>query len=348
MQHPLLRSKRNLYFYLVAWGLLGGTWAAILRYAYHFPLSLALGDAGVTVGLLALLGMLCWYTVRFISLDALPVLLVVFNHLVTALVFLGLWQAAAYLLLSHLTNEAGYLIWLRASIPLRLVAGLFFYCFIALSYYLSSYYHSLQERLSREAGWNTLVKESELALLKSQLQPHFLFNSLNSLQALMLADPERAGRMLVDLAAFLRLSLNKHQEKLVPLAEELENSALYSNIEKIRFGDRLVIDSQIDEAALAVPVPPLLLQPVLENAIKHGLAQTTEAFTIGIKARLETNGLHLTVTNPHEPPAFKPPGTGIGLKHLRRRLALLYGRKDLVQIEDENGIFQLKILIPHS
>ncbi|HSZ71312.1 MAG TPA: histidine kinase, partial [Cytophagaceae bacterium] len=260
--------------------------------------------------------------------------------------FLVIWQTLSYGLLVVLLPSVDYIAFIDRSIPLRLVLGLFLYGIIALSYYLYKYYYSFKERIKRETDWNALMKEGELALLKSQLQPHFIFNTLNSIQALMLSDPERAQVMVVKLASFLRLSMTKHEEKLISLREELENSALYSDIEKIRFGDRLVIETYADEQVLSAVVPPLLLQPLIENAIRHGLHRFLGTVTISIQAASEEKEIRLSVSNNHDPQEQKQWGSGMGLKHVRRRLFLLYGRKDLAQVKDENGIFKIELVIP--
>jgi len=346
MRHPLLYPLRNLYFYFIAWACIILAHAIVLTYFFHFNLSVSVTDACISNSIFALMALSFWYTVRFISIDTGRALFVILNHLIALILFLTLWHYSSFFLLNHLEHDTTYLSFLSGSVPLRLLIGTFLYSIIILAYYLYKYHYTFKQKIIREAEWDILVKESELALLKSQLQPHFIFNCLNSIHALLISDPERAQQMLLNLSSFLRLSMIKDQTKLVPLHEELENSALYSDIEKIRFGDRLIIHTVIEERTLSILVPHQILQPIIENAIKHGLYNYTGVVTILIEACMKEEQLHLSISNNYDPEEKKQDGNGIGLKHVRRRLLLLYGRKNLVHITDENGIFKIELIIP--
>ena len=346
MQHPFIRNKKSLYSYFTAWILISGIYAVIIIYFFKQPVSFSITDAGITSSIFALLGLLSWYTVRYISIDSKQISLVVFNHLIAASVFISIWHFTSYSLLKYAIHDIAYLIFLDSAIPFRIITGLFLYCILALSYYLYKYYISFKSRVERDAEWKTLVKEGELNLLKSQLQPHFIFNSLNSIHALMGIDAERAQQMLLNVSSYLRLSIEKNQEKTVPLYEELENSELYCSIEKIRFQDRLVIQKNIHPETLSLLVPHMILQPLLENAIKHGLFESTEIITIQINSWLEGKLLHIRIQNNHDAAVKKKTGNNLGIQHVRNRFTLLYGRKNLVHITDENSIFQIELLIP--
>ena len=348
MQHPLLHPRKNLLYYSIVWILVIGIHTIVLLYLFRFSFAESLEDACISYITFALLALSFWYTVRFISIDSERPLLVIFNHLMAAVLFLAFWQLSTYFLMRNIIASDKYLLFLDSSVPIRLLIGLFLYCIIILSFYLYKYYFSFRMRIIRESESNMIVKEGELALLKSQLQPHFIFNSLNSVYALMITDPERAREMIQNLASFLRLTMNKDQKKMIPLSEELENSSLYSNIEKIRFGDRLILHSDIEEQTLSLLVPNQILQPIIENAIKHGLYQFTGEVTILIEAVIKDQKLHLSVQNNHDPEKRNQRGYGIGLNYVRRRLFLLYGRKDLVHITDEKGIFNIELIIPYK
>ena len=346
MQHPFIKNKWSFYSYFVAWIPIIGIYATIILYFFKQPFSLSVIDAGITSCIFAVLGLLSWYTVRYISIDSKQISLVIFNHLVAASVFISIWHFTSYFLVKQSIHNAGYLLFLASAIPFRIIIGLFLYCILALSYYLYKYYISFKSRVERDAEWKTLVKEGELNLLKSQLHPHFIFNSLNSIHALMQIDIERAQQMLLNLSAYLRLSIEKNQAKIVSLSEELENSALYYSIEKIRFQDRLIIQKNIRPETLSLPVPHMILQPLFENAIKHGLFESTEIITIQVDCWLEGNLLHVRMQNNHDITVKKKAGNNMGIQYVRNRFSLLYGRKNLVHITDENGIFQIELLIP--
>jgi sensor histidine kinase YesM len=205
-----------------------------------------------------------------------------------------------------------------------------------------------QQNLQRKADAEKMAKEAELFKLRQQLAPHFLFNSLNSINALVSSQPEQARKMIHQLSDFLRGNLKKEEQQLVLLSEELQYLELYLGIEKVRFGHRLsaVIDS--DEASLTMKLPPMLLQPLVENAIKFGLYDTTEAVTITIKTRAAGNQVLISVQNPFDPETSHPQkGTGFGLSSIQRRLYLLFARTDLLETHIENdNLFTITVKIP--
>lgn len=194
------------------------------------------------------------------------------------------------------------------------------------------------ERLSREA---------ELFKLRQQLQPHFLFNSLNSISALTGSQPEKARHMIQQLSDFLRGTLKKDDQQWSTLDEEIEYLRLYLDIEKVRFGHRLQTEIIYTDEVLLLKLPSLLLQPVVENAIKFGLYDTTGEVLIKLEATKENNYLKIMVRNPFDPETSQPlKGTGFGLNSIQRRLFLLFARQDLLQTEKNKSFFITTILIP--
>ena len=199
--------------------------------------------------------------------------------------------------------------------------------------------------LKREA--EKLAKDAELFKLRQQLQPHFLFNSLNSISALAGSQPDKARHMIEQLSDFLRGTLKKEEKQLVSLQEEIKYLGLYLDIEKVRFGHRLQTSIEISEEAAECMIPSLILQPVVENAIKFGLYDTMDEVLITIKGSVSDKGLEITVSNPFDPlTAQSLPGTGFGLASIKRRLYLLYGLNDLVEIRKEDTIFSTTLIIP--
>ncbi|HEX4045322.1 MAG TPA: histidine kinase, partial [Gammaproteobacteria bacterium] len=192
-----------------------------------------------------------------------------------------------------------------------------------------------------------LAKESELYKLRQQLHPHFLFNSLNSISSLTITNPEDARRMVQHLADFLRGSLNNENKQQLSFREELEFLQLYLDIEKVRFGHRLSTVIEKDEDSLDCLLPSLLLQPIVENAIKFGLYDVTETVTISVKAILQNDQLIITVQNPFDPDTTPTKhGTGFGLSSIQRRLYLLFARNDLLETKMNENVFTTTIKIP--
>jgi LytS/YehU family sensor histidine kinase len=206
-----------------------------------------------------------------------------------------------------------------------------------------------KENEKRKAEAEQLARDAELYNLRQQLQPHFLFNSLNSINALIGFKPDEARKMIHQLSDFLRGTLKKDDQKQVPLSEELQHLNLYLEIEKVRFGHRLQTEVSCHDKCDEAMIPPLLLQPIVENAIKFGLYDTTGEVTISIRAEIEDSYLVVMVQNPYDPQTARPRhGTGFGVSGIQRRLYLLFARNDLVETFQNDDIFTIMIKIPQA
>jgi len=192
-----------------------------------------------------------------------------------------------------------------------------------------------------------LVRDAELYNLRQQLQPHFLFNSLNSIIALISIQPELAKKMTFQLSDFLRGTLRKDDTQLIPLSDEIKHLELYLEIEKVRFGHRLNTIFNYDDDILNSKVPAMIVQPLMENAIKHGLYNVTGDVLIETSITLEHQMLTIAISNPYDEDQFyNTKGTGFGLTSIQRRLFLLYSRTDLLQIRKNENQFIATIKIP--
>src|SRR6188768_2384975 len=196
-------------------------------------------------------------------------------------------------------------IWVRSSLDFLLLG-----CTILISVIWYNWQEQTEQE-TRKQDAEKLSKEAELFKLRQQLQPHFLFNSLNSISALTIAQPEKARHMINQLSEFLRGTLKKDEKQLNTLEEEMQYLELYLEIEKVRFGHRLQTNVICDEAALQLQLPSMLLQPVVENAIKFGLYDTTGEVLIKVHAKKIDNHLEVSVENPFDPETAQPlKGTG--------------------------------------
>jgi two-component system LytT family sensor kinase len=203
-----------------------------------------------------------------------------------------------------------------------------------------------EESQQRETMMNELSKEAELTQLRQQLQPHFLFNSLNSINALVVSQPQKAREMVIQLSEFLRGTIRKDPQKWVSVSEELAYLRLYLDIEKVRFGHRLKINFEIEEGAESLQLPQLLIQPLLENAIKYGLYGVTEEASINLSISKNQNYLMISISNPYDSEVAPAKGTGFGLNSVERRLFLVFGRKDLLETKQMDSNFNVKLKIP--
>ncbi len=210
--------------------------------------------------------------------------------------------------------------------------------------YFTSLDKSLNERRKR---LEDAAKEAELYNLRQQLQPHFLFNSLNSISALAGSKPELARTMVQQLSEFLRHTLKKDEKQLVSLKDELYQLNLYLQIEKVRFGHRLLTSVQTNPNCETLLLPVLVLQPLVENAIKFGLYDTLFEVLISVNASCKEGKLIVEITNPFDPATSQAAaGTGFGLDSINRRLYLLYARNDLVETFIKDNLFTARITIP--
>jgi len=204
-----------------------------------------------------------------------------------------------------------------------------------------------KENEKRKSEAEQLARDAELYNLRQQLQPHFLFNSLNSINALIGFKPDEARKMIHQLSDFLRGTLKKDDQLQVPLSEELQHLNLYLDIEKVRFGHRLQAEISCDKNCGDAILPSMLLQPIVENAIKFGLYDTTGDVVVSIRAEIDGSYLVIMVQNPYDPQTSRPKqGTGFGLRGVQRRLYLLFARNDLMETHANDNIFTTIIKVP--
>jgi sensor histidine kinase YesM len=269
-------------------------------------------------------------------------------HLVTWCVLISIIVIllTKVILINIFASDSGYIVffnrslWIRSSFDFLLLG-----CFTLVSVIWYNWQEQ-SEQEERKQDAEKLAKEAELFKLRQQLQPHFLFNSLNSINALIGSRPQEARKMVQQLSDFLRGTIKKEDHQWVTLKEEMQYLQLYLDIEKVRFGHRLSTRIECDESLNEMKLPALLLQPVMENAIKFGLYDTVDEIEIGLKAMKEENSLVITVTNPFDPETSAPKGTGFGLQSVQRRLYLLFARNDLLNTEAKENIFTTTIKIP--
>lgn len=268
--------------------------------------------------------------------------------LIISLALSAVWLVSIRLVLWMLySHEPAYINMLRQSSSLRFgVAFLMVSCMAMMS--LTWYTREEQKETdARKTDAEKLAKDAELYKLRQQLQPHFLFNSLNSISALTGSRPEKARHMIQQLANFLRGTLKKDEFVWSTLEEELQYLKLYLDIEKVRFGYRLQTEIICENESLQMKLPAMLLQPAVENAIKFGLYDTLGEVVITITAKSENNLLKVSVQNPFDSTTAQPlHGTGFGLASIKRRLFLLFARHDLLQTVAADSYFITSVTIP--
>jgi two-component system LytT family sensor kinase len=335
-------------FVNLRWGFVacGAIWTALQVYLIHsFGFNWYVAFTDSIISSVALAGA-CWLidnTLRFYQPSKSSYL----NLLIWCALLAGICLAISRFALPPLIHDGEYFVFVIKSLIIR-----YFTNFLAIGWMamISLVWYAQQdnkENEKRKAEAEKLAKEAELYNLRQQLQPHFLFNSLNSINALIGFKPEEARKMIHQLSDFLRGTLKKDDQQQVTLNEELAHLQLYLDIEKVRFGHRLQTEISCDEQCRTAVMPPLLLQPVVENAIKFGLYDTTGDVVVSLRGEVDEGYLVIIVQNPYDPQTAKPrQGTGFGLSGMQRRLYLIYTRNDLVETYVNDNIFTTIIKIP--
>ena len=333
MINPLLGSRRYLFIYTGFWAIIIVAHLLLLYYFYNLPLLVSIADALIYNPIFFLLGFGIWYIVMYnpFEIKNLPNLII--THFLSALFLCGLWLSTAGLLTSILFVQLKESDPFSDLIPVRIMLGIICYMIIVLVYYLIIYYRNLKEKIEHQAYLEARFKEAELNTLKSQINPHFIFNSLNSISSLTISNPVLAQEMIVKLSDFFRKTLKKDNSQFTLLSEEMAFSRLYFEIEKIRFGNKLhfKIDCLFNKENI-IKVPHLILQPLLENAVKHGVQESIKTVEITLTCRINQQVLILEVANEFDP-ELNIKGHGIGHQNIRERLRLIYDRNDLLEIK---------------
>ncbi|MGY3215490.1 sensor histidine kinase [Mucilaginibacter sp. HD30] len=324
----------------------GLAWAGLQSYIMHsfgFDWFTGITDGAVSTILLAAA---CWLinnNLRYYQ----PGKGSYINILIWCVALAAACTAGSRYILPLLNPEAVYASFMGQSMVIRSFTNFLAIGWMAMISMIWYTQQDQKENEKRKTEAERLAREAELYNLRQQLQPHFLFNSLNSINALIGFKPELARKMIHQLSDFLRGTLRKDDQQQVSLSEELQHLNLYLDIEKVRFGHRLKTEISCDESCGSCVMPAMLLQPLVENAIKFGLYDTTEEVVVSIRAELDGNYLELIVQNPFDPKTSRPrQGTGFGLSAVQRRLYLLFARNDLMETHANDNIFTTIIKIP--
>jgi LytS/YehU family sensor histidine kinase len=290
-----------------------------------------------------------WYIVRYTAPDKNNIWNVSFTHLAFLALTLAVWHGVSYTVLNLIfgANKA-YNDFLNVSLPNKVFIGIVLYVLIGMAYYLYIYNKNIEEKAKVESRLREVLKETELNMLKAQINPHFLFNSLNSISSLTITNPEKAREMVIKLSDFLRYSVSSNTTSMTSLETELSNIRRYLEIEKVRFGDKLGFDFKLEGECLKCKVPSMLLQPLFENAIKHGVYESTEQVRIDMDCECREDFLEITIVNDFDPTARPRKGSGIGLKNIRERLRLLYKNDKLLRTKIEGTRFTVYLSIPKN
>jgi sensor histidine kinase YesM len=346
MKHPLTSNYRLLGSYALFWIVIGVTNIILQVVWYNVPVVYSLLDTGTNYVLYPLLGSSIWYSIRYNSLEEVSAVRLIVFHLIAASILCGIWVYISYVIYQpFIKNNNNFL---NEGLPSKIFAGYIMYVIYLIFFYAVNYYQSLKEKIKKESEYKALIREAELQALKSQINPHFLFNSLNSISSLTVSNPEKAQEMVINLSMFMRYSLMHNEKEMVSFSRELDNIKLYLSIEKVRFGKKLNAEFEIDAHCMEAEIPNMILQPLFENAIKYGVYETTDQVTIKTMCKCDGNLLRIAIVNDYDASTIKRRGEGIGLRNIRKRMEIIYNSLDLVQITDHKTSFEVQLIIPQK
>jgi two-component sensor histidine kinase len=345
--HPFAARPRRFLLYLCVWflplaflasGLNAGGISIFEAVLLLLPLCLAY----------SLICLTPWYTCRFLPLRRASMSRIVGNHLAAAIIAGLIWMTLARAEGAAINAwiAPGFAYRLAPQLPLLFGSGVFLYALAVAIHYAYLSVESAQDQTRRANAAVILAREAELKALKAQINPHFLFNSLNSISALTAADPARARDMCLKLSDFLRTTLRMGEQQNIALGEELKLARTYLEVEQVRFGRRLQFEEDVDPAANECIVPPLILQPLVENAVKHGIAGMVDGGTVRVSGGLGDGLLRVVVENDYDPETPAPRKSGLGLSNIRNRLAARYGDSARLDVDKTDSRFRAEVILP--
>jgi hypothetical protein len=325
---------------------------AVIQFAlsygvYKQDMMISVADSLISNAIFAFLGIGLWYMVRFSGMQTKGVAKIIGKHLAGCIITIVIWQVLCYVLLRAFFGDNDvFMNFLVSSEVVRGLTGVLIYFLVVSVDFLVLSFEEMQDRAEHEVALSTMLRDAELNMLRSQIRPHFLFNSLNSVSSLTLSNPQAAQDMIIKLSEFMRHSLTLGAETMNSLNDELYHAGLYLDIERVRFSDRMKIEKTINPECGEMMVPAMILQPLLENAVKHGVNTMLSTCIITLKAECNESSLGISISNTFDPDAVPRKGTGTGLSNVKKRMAAIYGRSDLLSSKTTDQTFEVKLIIP--
>ncbi len=333
--HPILMSRTRLAFYLLAWLPLAVAAAVLLAGARQASWTQSALTASALALFYALVCLSPWYSGRYLPFQPAAIGKLLLNHTAASVVAAALLLGIARLLGVPDAQRA-----------FLFVSGVLLYLLAVALHYVLFSFQNTREAETRMQEARVHAREAELRALKAQINPHFLFNSLNSISALSTVDGERAREMCLRLSEFLRSTLNLAEEEIIPVGQEIVLARTYLEVEQVRFGDRLQVRQSVAPGCAECTVPSLILQPLVENAVKHGIAGLVDGGEIHLDADCRDGMLRITVDNDFDPDSTSPGRNGVGLTNVRERLKTIYQNQARVTAQTRDRRFSVTLEFP--
>lgn len=347
MEHPILNNIWKTIIYLLL--LLGLSYFYFLLSSKYilFSDTIIWPDTIISFIFIGLLNLGIWYYVFYNKAKEQNLFWLIIKHLSIGIIYSVIWLFSSWLILIFFVqNQNDYFNFLQKTFEIKFFFGLMIYFLIILFYNLTIISRNNKANDEQRKELSMLLQQEELNSLKSQINPHFLFNSLNSISSLVYQNPDDANEAIVKLSEYFRYSLTLSKNQFTKLSEEIDNIKRYFEIEKIRFPDKMIINFDIQHECNNFLIPVLILQPIAENAVKHGVYENIEKSVIDIVVRNENEFFSIVFKNNYEKEDKKAVGTSTGLENVRKRLVVIYKRHDLLSINKTDNTFEVKIFIP--
>lgn len=343
----ILPDRRFLFSYLLIWIIGTLVWFSVIHWNAGLGWQPSLADALISNSLLFFLLLTLWHVVRYSHKGRGKAGGSFVNSFIASLILLAIWFfLSAFVLERIFTGHDTYLIFLRKTSVVRILGGFFISVIINLGFIVLQLTTETREAAVRELNLQNLVQKTELQALKNQLNPHFIYNSLNAISSLTITSPDKARDMIIKLSDFLRFALKQDATQFITLGRELEAIRLYLQIEQVRFGDRLQVLFNTEECHLQESLPVMLLQPLFENAIKHGIQAGDAQGIITFASKVSGNDLVLSLSNPYDHRFHRFRSEGVGLENIRNRLRVIYGNGQLLQVQAKDDRFVAMLTLP--
>lgn len=350
MVHPILADRRRLAIYLSAWVLVETLLVLLLVRDGTLRLVPAAFLAAPLTILYAFICLSAFYVCRTAPLETATAERTLSVHAAAAVVSSAIWLLCARMLAAAAARLSPWFSDAPAAIAreqaLILTMGVLLFLLASAVHYVLLAAERSREADRQALELRVLAREAELRALRAQIDPHFLFNSLHSIGALTGSDPPGARRMAILLADFLRDTISLGAQDRIPLADELRLIDRFLTIERVRFGERLSVELHLDPGLDGCPVPPLLLQPIIENAVTHGIAKLVDGGRIRIHTARNGSRLVIAIENPCDPDRPQGSGTGVGLANVGRRLDAAFGGQAWMTSSETDGQFKVELNLP--
>jgi len=343
----IFQERSFFHLYLITWAITSAIQFLVHNFYFKLGWIASVTDTLVSNVILFFLLLALVHVVRYSFISKGKIKFSVFNLSIASIILLITWFFFSIEVLRRmLADNPDYLYFIKDTLIFRASTGILIAMVLNLGIINIHLIRETREAASRELKLRNLVQQTELQALKNQLNPHFIYNSLNAISSLTITAPDKAREMIIKLSDFLRFALKQDATQLIPLRSELQAIQLYLQIEKIRFGDKLQIRIDTEEHHHDNLIPVMILQPLFENAIKHGGCLAGNVGEILFETLLKENDLIMTISNPYDNRLRRFRSEGVGLENIRNRLRVIYGNGQLLQLRTTEERFFAMLTLP--